>query len=121
MGGREAMCRRGRPYGRGRAGRTATRPRALPRVRGVERALSRPVPDLRLHSHDGALLLPEWQSLRACGGFLYERKLNANYYNPRDGQIWHVPGFCAFRHRCPPRSGTAAVSAQGGTEEESIW
>jgi hypothetical protein len=26
----------------------------------------------------------------ACGGFLYERKLNANYYNPRDRQIWHV-------------------------------
>src|SRR6266851_5043428 len=43
----------------------------------------------------------------ACGGFLYERKLNANYYQPRDGRIWHVPGFCAFRHRCPPRSGTA--------------
>jgi hypothetical protein len=37
----------------------------------------------------------------ACGGFLYERKLNANYYEPRDGQIWHVPGFSAFRHRCP--------------------
>jgi hypothetical protein len=37
----------------------------------------------------------------ACGGFLYERKLNANYYNARDGQIWHVPGFCGFRHRCP--------------------
>ena len=37
----------------------------------------------------------------ACGGFLYERKLNANYYNPRDGQIWHVPGFSGFRHRCP--------------------
>ncbi len=56
----------------------------------------------------------------ACGGFLYERKLNANYYQPRDGRIWHVPGFCAFRHRCPPRSGTATMSAQGGTEEESI-
>ena len=37
----------------------------------------------------------------ACGGFLYERKLNANYYNPRDGQIWHVPGFSALRHECP--------------------
>ena len=41
----------------------------------------------------------------ACGGFLYERKLNANYFRPSDGQIWHVPGFCGFRHRCvePPR------------------
>jgi hypothetical protein len=38
----------------------------------------------------------------ACGGFLDQRKLNANYYNPRDGQIWHVPGFSGFKHRCPP-------------------
>ena len=51
----------------------------------------------------------------ACGGFLYERKLNANYYDPRDGRIWHVPGFRAFRHRCPPGSGTAAMSAQGNS------
>ncbi len=35
----------------------------------------------------------------ACGGFLYERKLNANYYNARDGQIWHVPGFSGLRRR----------------------
>jgi hypothetical protein len=38
-----------------------------------------------------------------CGGFLYERKLNANYYNANDGQIWNVPGFSGFRHRCPLR------------------
>jgi hypothetical protein len=37
----------------------------------------------------------------ACAGFLYARKLNANYFNPGDGQIWHVPGFSGFRHRCP--------------------
>jgi hypothetical protein len=36
----------------------------------------------------------------ACGGFLYERKLNANYFQPRDGHIWHVPGFCGFSHQC---------------------
>ena len=36
----------------------------------------------------------------ACGQLLYERKLNANYYNPRDRQIWHVPGFCCESHRC---------------------
>jgi hypothetical protein len=52
----------------------------------------------------------------ACGGFLYERKLNANYYNPSDGQIWHVPGFCRFRHQCPDPK----MSTQGGTGEESI-
>ena len=39
----------------------------------------------------------------ACGESLYARKLNANYYNAGDGQIWHVPGFSAFRHRCPDR------------------
>jgi len=35
-----------------------------------------------------------------CGELLYERRLDANYYNPRDGQVWHVPGFCALRHPC---------------------
>ena len=33
--------------------------------------------------------------------WLHERRLNANYYNPRDHSIWHVPGFSAFEHRCP--------------------
>ena len=37
----------------------------------------------------------------ACGESLYARKLNANYYNAGDGQIWHVPGLSGFRHRCP--------------------
>jgi hypothetical protein len=37
----------------------------------------------------------------ACGGFLYARKLNANYYKPEDRHIWHVPGFSGFQHRCP--------------------
>ncbi len=36
-----------------------------------------------------------------CGQFLHDRKLNANYFAPEDGKIWHVPGFSAFRHRCP--------------------
>jgi hypothetical protein len=36
-----------------------------------------------------------------CGGLLHEHKLNANYFKEADGQIWHVPGFCAFEHRCP--------------------
>lgn len=35
-----------------------------------------------------------------CGQKLYEYKLNANYYG-KDGQIWHVPGFSGFGHRCP--------------------
>ena len=36
----------------------------------------------------------------ACGALLYERKLNANYYDETDGQIWHVPGFLGFDHMC---------------------
>src|SRR5207247_434991 len=35
-----------------------------------------------------------------CGELLYDWRLGANYYDPQDGQVWHVPGFCAFRHRC---------------------
>jgi hypothetical protein len=35
-----------------------------------------------------------------CGARLFERRLNANYYEPRDRGIWHVPGFCGLRHRC---------------------
>jgi hypothetical protein len=35
-----------------------------------------------------------------CGDLLYERKLNANYYDPKDGRIWHVAGFCGFGHIC---------------------
>jgi len=35
-----------------------------------------------------------------CGGRLSKRKLNANYYKPADGNIWHVPGFSALSHQC---------------------
>jgi len=35
-----------------------------------------------------------------CGGLLFDRKLNANYFDPANGKIWHMPGFCAFDHRC---------------------
>jgi hypothetical protein len=42
-----------------------------------------------------------------CGSLLAERKLNANYYNEGDGQIWHVPGFSGLSHCCPDcRSGS---------------
>jgi hypothetical protein len=36
----------------------------------------------------------------ASGGLLYAHKLNANYFEKSDGQIWHVPGFCSLSHRC---------------------
>ncbi len=37
----------------------------------------------------------------SCGEYLNQRKLNANYFDPKDGQLWHVPGFLAFNHKCP--------------------
>ncbi len=36
----------------------------------------------------------------ACGDSLYERRLNANYFNVTDGNVWHVPGFCGLNHAC---------------------
>ena len=35
-----------------------------------------------------------------CKGPLAHRRLNANYYNPLDGQIHHVPGYVGFDHEC---------------------
>jgi len=50
------------------------------------------------------------------GESLYARRLNANYYNAGDGQIWHVLGFSGFRHRCPDRlRDRNAVIDLGGT------
>ena len=46
-----------------------------------------------------------WNRCARCGGPLYTRRLNANYFDPADGQIWHVPGFCAFSHACSPKEG----------------
>jgi hypothetical protein len=36
----------------------------------------------------------------ACGELLADRKVNANYFDPKDGQVWHVPGFTALNHKC---------------------
>jgi hypothetical protein len=35
-----------------------------------------------------------------CGDQLADWKLNANSYAEQEDQIWHVPGFVAFDHRC---------------------
>ena len=35
-----------------------------------------------------------------CGAGLYERRLNANYYDPGENTVMHVPGFCCVNHRC---------------------
>ena len=93
--------RRGRTSGRGGAGGTPARPRVLPDVPGVARPLSRPVRDLRLQGHDGALQLPERQSLRGLRRGPLRAQANPNFYKPEDGHIWHVPGFSGFGHRCP--------------------
>lgn len=38
-----------------------------------------------------------------CGGKLNDRKPNSNRYEPKDGKIWHTPGFSGLSHRCPKR------------------
>jgi hypothetical protein len=43
-----------------------------------------------------------------CGTLLYGARLNANYYNPQDNGIWHVPGFCGLSHRCDESRNQAA-------------
>jgi hypothetical protein len=44
----------------------------------------------------------------ACGHLLNERKLNANYYDPRAGHFVHVPGFSGLKHQCPPPAASKA-------------
>lgn len=44
-----------------------------------------------------------------CGGRLYGRRLNANFYEPRDRRVWHVPGFCGLSHNCSARSRIAVL------------
>lgn len=39
-----------------------------------------------------------------CGGTLDDRKLNSNRYEPKDGKIWHRPGFSCVNHRCSEAS-----------------
>ncbi|MDO8942859.1 MAG: hypothetical protein Q7U75_06720 [Desulfobacterales bacterium] len=53
-----------------------------------------------------------------CGKRLYERKLNANYYKPADGQIWHVPGFSALSHRCAPTNDSPPAGYGDSTPSE---
>lgn len=35
-----------------------------------------------------------------CGGHLYERKLNANFYRQDIGEVLYVPAFCGLNHKC---------------------
>jgi hypothetical protein len=40
----------------------------------------------------------------ACGGTLWQRRINANYFDERRGCIYRVPGFKAFSHECTASS-----------------
>jgi hypothetical protein len=42
-----------------------------------------------------------------CGKTLGDRKLNSNRYEPKDGKIWHRPGFSGLDHRCSEASNNA--------------
>jgi hypothetical protein len=57
----------------------------------------------------------------ACGAPLYERKVNANYYNEADGHIGHVPGFSAFNHQCARIRHPHAGSMIRVVTNESEW
>jgi hypothetical protein len=61
----------------------------------------------------------------ACHGLLHERKLNANFFDERDGRIWHVPGFRGLRHRCAraprDRSPIKGRGPRGSLREGLDW
>ena len=46
-----------------------------------------------------------------CGELLYERKVNANFFDPQDHQIWHIPGFLVLKHVCSSLDGQGAPFA----------
>jgi hypothetical protein len=48
-----------------------------------------------------------------CNERLYERRLNANYYNPEERLIWHVPGCCGLSHLEPSLPGWRALTMEG--------
>ena len=41
-----------------------------------------------------------WNRCARCGQPLAQWRLNANYYDPKDNTIWHVPGFSGLSHTC---------------------
>jgi hypothetical protein len=61
----------------------------------------------------------------ACHGLLHERELNANFFDERDGRIWHVPGFSGLHHRCAraprDRSPVKGRGPRGSLREGLDW
>ena len=41
-----------------------------------------------------------WNRCARCHQTFEGRRLNSNYFDPRDGNIWFVPGVSALEHRC---------------------
>jgi hypothetical protein len=66
-----------------------------------------------------------------CGEPLWERQINANYYDEPRGRVCHVPGFKEFDHECssglpvPAAANRARVSlarktAHGATRKRNV-
>jgi hypothetical protein len=47
-----------------------------------------------------------------CHEYLYDKKLNANYYDPIKGDVIHAPGFSALGHRCVEVPGDLSESCE---------
>jgi hypothetical protein len=47
-----------------------------------------------------------------CNARLFERRLNANYYDPADRRIWHVPGFCGLARGAEAARTREVIAAQ---------
>jgi len=60
-----------------------------------------PIPKLKVKVVRVHCLCENDNRCAACRDPLHARKLNANYFEKSDGQIWHVPGFSGLSHHCP--------------------
>ncbi len=45
-----------------------------------------------------------------CGEPLYKFRLNSNYYDEKDNNIWYVPGFAGLSHVCPDLKPEKAIN-----------
>ncbi len=59
-----------------------------------------PSPDFSGKVMHVACRCENWNRCARCGETLYRFQLNANYYDPREDAVVHVPGFSGLSHRC---------------------
>lgn len=71
------------------------------------------IPDLGEHVVRVSCFCQNNNRCAGCGGLLYQRKLNGNYYDPNDGKIWHVPGFSGIGHTCQSLLGQKSQGVHG--------